>query len=154
MTAEAAATLAPRIAGIDPWHRLAIAPDRLARQFAPRDGVEIRLVTLAEAPAPDALAQNAPVGAVVIRRDWLLGPYLQHLSVLPEAQGHGAGRAALALLDHLARADGHRNAWLCVSAFNERALTFYRRHGFTAAAHLPDLVRPGDSEILMRRRLD
>lgn len=135
--------LAARIAAIDPWRRLAIPLDRLARQFEPAEGVDVRLVTLA----------NEPVGALVVRRNWLLGPYLQHLSVLPEAQGRGAGRKALALLDAIAVADGQLNVWLCVSAFNTHATAFYRRHGFTEVADLPDLVRPGESEILMRRRL-
>ena len=143
MSPSVALALAPRIADIDPWRRLAVPAERLARQFTPAPSVEIRLVAVAGAPA----------GAVVIRRNWLLGPYLQHLSVLPEAQGRGAGTAALALLDDIARSDGHKNVWLCVSGFNTGAAGFYRRHGFTAAADLQDLVRPGESEILMRRIL-
>jgi ribosomal protein S18 acetylase RimI-like enzyme len=144
MTAEAADELAGRIAEIDPWRRLAIPADRIRRLLEAGHGLEIRAIQIA----------NRPVGAIVVQCDWLLGPYLQHLSVLPEAQARGAGTRALAWLEGIARRDGQSNIWLCVSAFNSQALAFYARHGFVEAANLPDLVRPGEDEILMRRRLE
>jgi ribosomal protein S18 acetylase RimI-like enzyme len=45
------------------------------------------------------------------------------------------------------------NLWLCVSAFNSRAIAFYERQGFQPVADLPDLVTPGFAELLMRKRL-
>jgi GNAT superfamily N-acetyltransferase len=144
MTAEAAGELAGRIAEIDPWRRLAIPADRIGRLFETGTGREVRAIQIA----------NRPVGAIVVQCDWLLGPYLQHLSVLPEAQARGAGTRALAWLEGIARRDGQSNIWLCVSAFNCQARAFYARHGFVEAANLPDLVRPGEDEILMRRRLE
>ena len=144
MTAEAADELAGRIAEIDPWRRLAIPADSIRRLLEARHGSEVRAIRIAD----------RPVGAVVVQCNWLLGPYLQHLSVLPEAQARGAGTRALAWLEEIARRDRQSNIWLCVSAFNSRALAFYARHGFVQAANLPDLVRPGEDEILMRRRLE
>ena len=144
MTAEAADELAGRIAEIDPWRRLAIPADRIRRLLEAGHGLEIRVIRI----------DNRPVGAIVVQCDWLLGPYLRHLSVLPEAQARGAGTRALAWLEGIARRDRQSNIWLCVSAFNSQALAFYARHGFVEAANLPDLVRPGEDEILMRRRLE
>ena len=144
MTAEAADELAERIAEIDPWRRLAIPANRIRRLFEAGNGKEVRAIQIG----------NRPVGAIVVQRNWLLGPYLQHLSVLPEAQARGAGTRALHWLEGIARRDRQSNIWLCVSAFNGQALAFYARHGFFQAANLPDLVRPGEDEILMRRRLD
>lgn len=144
MIAEAADHLAVRIAEIDPWRRLAIPADRIRRLFEAGHGSEIRAIQIG----------HRAVGAVVVQRNWLLGPYLQHLSVLPEAQARGAGTRALAWLEEIARRDRQANIWLCVSAFNCQALAFYARHGFVEAANLPDLVRPGEDEILMRRRLE
>ena len=133
MTAEAADELAGRIAEIDPWRRLAIPADRIRRLLEAGHGLEIRAIRIG----------NRPVGAIVAQRNWLLGPYLRHLSVLPEAQARGAGTRALAWLEGIARRDRQSNIWLCVSAFNGQALAFYARHGFVQAANLPDLVRPG-----------
>ena len=44
-----------------------------------------------------------------------------------------------------------RNLWVCASGFNERALRFYQRHGFSQAAALPGLVADGYTEILLRK---
>ncbi len=144
MTPEIASGLAEKIAAIDPWHRLAIPPDHLRALFTATPASDIRLIA----------RDGQPAGAIVIQPNWLLGPYLKHLSVLPEAQRNGAGAAALAWLEDLARSDHQTNIWLCVSAFNHQAEAFYRRHGFTVAATLPDLVRPGEDEVLMRRQLN
>jgi ribosomal protein S18 acetylase RimI-like enzyme len=40
---------------------------------------------------------------------------------------------------------------VCASSFNARALRFYARHGFEAAATLPGLVADGYDEILLRK---
>ncbi len=144
MTAEAADHLAVRIAEIDPWRRLAIPVDRIRWLFEAGHGSEVRAIQIG----------HRPVGAVVVQCNWLLGPYLQHLSVLPEAQARGAGTLALAWLEEIARQDHQSNIWLCVSAFNCQARAFYARHGFVETATLPDLIRPGEDEILMRRRLE
>ena len=53
-----------------------------------------------------------------------------------------------------AEARGHfRNLWLCVSGFNTDAQRLYRAHGFERVATLDGLVREGDDELLMRKRL-
>ena len=36
---------------------------------------------------------------------------------------------------------------------NGRAIAFYARHGFEEAAKLPDLVKDGSIEVLMRKRI-
>lgn len=143
MTAEAAGELAGRIVEIDRWRRLAILVDRIRQLLDSGHGSEVRAIRIG----------NRPVGAIVVQCDWLLGPYLRHLSVLPDAQAPGAGTRAPHWLEGIARRDRQSNIWLCVSAFNSLALAFYARHGFVQAANLPELVRPGEDEILMRRRL-
>ena len=91
-------------------------------------------------------------GAVVIFNPWLAGPYLQLSAVLPAHQKRGIGAQVLTWLE--AEARGHfRNLWLCVSGFNTDAQRLYRQHGFEHVATLDGLVRDGDDELLMRKRL-
>jgi len=43
---------------------------------------------------------------------------------------------------------------ISVSSFNTEARRFYERQGFAEVALLPDLIKPGFDEVLMRRRGD
>ena len=73
-------------------------------------------------------------------------------AVLPAHQKRGIGARVLAWYESEAR--GHfRNLWLCVSGFNPDAQRLYRQHGFEHVATLDGLVRDGDDELLMRKRL-
>jgi hypothetical protein len=96
MPPEIAIALADDVARIDPWRRLAVCPQSLACLFTATPANSKRLITL----------DGRPAGTVIIQPNWLLGPYLQHLSVLPEAQQNGAGTAALAWLEDVSRAAG------------------------------------------------
>ncbi len=46
----------------------------------------------------------------------------------------GCGAAILAQLETAAVADGYRQAWLSTRRVNERAVAFYRRHGYAEVA--------------------
>jgi diamine N-acetyltransferase len=96
---------------------------------------------------------GALAGGMVIRDPWLVGPYLQTIAVLPGHQGSGAGGLMLAWFEARARLTHQRNIWLCVSAFNTEAQRFYQAHGWQRVADLPDLIRDGDGEIMLRKRL-
>ena len=92
-------------------------------------------------------------GAIVVVCPWLAGPYLQMLAVLPAHQNLGIGGKILAWYEDQARGGVFRNLWLCVSGFNVAAQRFYQAHGYTLAATLDGLMRDGDAELLMRKRL-
>jgi ribosomal protein S18 acetylase RimI-like enzyme len=135
--------LAGRITAIDPWRRLGYEPGALRTYFAQREtGARRRLFVEA----------GQAVGAAVIRHPWLRGPYIELLALFPEAQGQGHGGAFIAWLSAQA-ASRSRNLWVITSEANERALVFYQRHGFEPVGPLDDLVRAGECEILLRKRL-
>jgi ribosomal protein S18 acetylase RimI-like enzyme len=144
LDAAAALSLAEAVARIDPWARLGIGADRLAAGLTAEDPhVCRRRIRL---PGADA-------GLVVVRHPWLFGPYLNLLAVLPPCQGLGIGAAVLAWMEaEVAGRSG--NLWVCVSAFNAPARAFYERCGFRSVGEIADLVAPGFSEVLMRKRLD
>ncbi|HEU4378995.1 MAG TPA: N-acetyltransferase [Hyphomicrobiaceae bacterium] len=143
ITAAMADRLGEAIAQIGPWAHYAIADTALAEAFKSTG-------TITASYQIECAGESA--GAVVIRPQWLVGAYLQMLAVLPAFQGQGIGTRVVAWFEAEARLKG-RSAWLCVSAFNPGAQRLYRTHGFELVARLADLVRDGDDELLMRKRL-
>jgi diamine N-acetyltransferase len=93
------------------------------------------------------------VGAAGLRLNWLRGPYLQFLGLVPGFQGKGAGPLFLKWIDHEAHAAGQHNVFVCATDTNTRAITFYERHGYRQVGTLDGLVQPGTSEVLLRKML-
>lgn len=136
--------LGEMLSRIDPWGRLMFAPSALTAYLDKRDGA----LTIYGIEIDGVLA-----GGMTLRYPWLRGPYLELLAVLPCHQKKGLGRVVLEWVMAQARHGGAANLWACVSAFNEPARGFYRRLGFVEACVLDDLVRAGEDEILLRKRL-
>ena len=80
----------------------------------------------------------------------LLGGFIALLAVRPESSGQGLGRA---LVEHVAVRTFAARRRLDVSCDgnNAAALRFYRKLGFSRVGRLPDLVREGRTEILLRK---
>lgn len=144
MTTAGAELLGPATAAIGPWAHYGIDGDGLTARFK-RAADPVRCYQL-------ECRGGELAGAVIIICPWLAGPYLQMLAIMPAYQKHGVGAAVLDWFEGEAR--GHfRNLWLCVSGFNVHAQRFYRAHGFTQVATLDGLMREGDDELLMRKRI-
>lgn len=144
VTAELATEFGVAFAAIEPWSRYPFSPRALTAFLGSDEPDAVRYAVIAD---------GRPAGAIVIRKRWLRGPYLQFLGVLPDVQRHGIGRIILAWFEACARDDAERNIWVAASDFNARALAFYDRHGFERAARLDGLVADGITEILLRKRL-
>jgi len=132
------------IVGIEPWRGLgySAAPlggylGRMARE---------REVWIARGPG----RRGEPLGIIVVQDGFLLGGFVSLLAVRPEAAGQGVGRA---LMEQVAAHVFESRAWLFVScdSANPRALSFYRKLGFSRVGRLPDLIRPKRVEILLRK---
>jgi ribosomal protein S18 acetylase RimI-like enzyme len=144
MTREAASLLGPRLAEVGPWMHYRFTGEQMTRGFLRSGDGAIRY---------QVELDGTPVGAITVRSPWLAGPYLQILALVPEVHDLGIGQRLLAWYEQTAAAGGERQAWLCVTGVNVDAQRFYRRHGWTLAATLPDLMRDGDDELLMRKQL-
>jgi GNAT superfamily N-acetyltransferase len=138
------ARLGPLFAAMDPWARLGYKGDALATYLGAIER---------SAPRYAIMIGNEVAGAAGIRLNWLRGPYVQLLALLPAYQKRKLGAAFLAWLAHEARRHGEQNVWVLASAFNTDALRFYETNGFERTGEIPELVAPNTSEILLRRRL-
>ena len=135
-------SLAQAIVAIPPWSTMNYPAGAMAAFLASSaDGAYRYLIE----------AGGEPAGAVSIRHPWLKGPYLELLALLPLFQNQGIGAEILGWFEGEGLRTEARNLWVCASGFNERALHFYQRHGFSQAAALPGLVADGYTEILLRK---
>lgn len=140
--------LAPELgeafAAMDPWKSYPYPASGLSGYFAK-----------AESGAPRFAIRSAGqvAGVAGLRLEWMRGPYLQFLGLLPPYQGLGLGARVLWWMEEEARSRDIGNLWVAVSDFNASAIRFYERAGFREAARLDDLVRPGRTELLLRKKL-
>ena len=130
------------IAAIEPWRGLGYRAAPLGRYLA-------RAARTGEVWVARAAGRD-PVGVVVVTDGFLLGGFIALLAVQPEASGQGVGQRLVA---HVGARVFARRRWLFVScdADNRTALRFYRRQGFARVGRLPDLVREGRIELLLRK---
>lgn len=131
-------------AAISPWADYPFDPASLAAYFAKVEP---------GAPRYQITLGGDVAGIAGLRNEWLRGPYVQFLGILPAFQGRGLGAAVMAWCERDARAKGARNLWVAASDFNVAARRFYERCGFAETARLDGLVQDGKTEILMRKRL-
>jgi len=131
-------------ASMDPWARYRTTAGELTAFFS-----------RSEPGAPRfAIRINGQFeGVLVLKSNWLAGPYIQTLAIARIAQGHGAGSLILGFIDRQARAARNRNVWVAASDFNAAAIRFYERHGFVRAAEIPGLLQDGRDEVLLRKRV-
>jgi len=130
---------------MDPWLRLGIEEATLKQTLG--------------TPNPDVLSYEVhsngqPIGMIALRNNWLYGPYIRFLIVLEPMQGSNFGSQIIDWVVTRASGNGENNIWVCASDFNTSAIRFYERNGFQRVGALEGLVRPDESEILLRRRLD
>jgi ribosomal protein S18 acetylase RimI-like enzyme len=129
------------IVGIEPWRGLGYSAAPLGKYLA-RMAKEREVWVAKEG--------RAPLGLVVVQDGFLLGGFVSLLAVRPEASGQGVGGA---LMDHVAARTFRARAWLFVScdSANRAALGFYKKLGFSQVGKLPDLIKPGRVELLLRK---
>ena len=85
--------------------------------------------------------------------DWLRGPLLELLAVLPQFQSKCLGKELILWLAEETKRQGQTNPWTISSVFKASARAFYRRQGFEEVGELPGLISPNETEVLLRLRL-
>lgn len=137
-TPKDAEWIAPLLADRDPWRTLGYGTPVLAAYLTSADPSLTRLTVW---------IQDQRAGVVALRSPWLRGPFLELLAITQPGRGLGT-----AVVTWAAERWANGNLWTSASSFNTRARKFYQRQGFTEIAILPDLIKPGFDEVLMRRK--
>ena len=78
-------------------------------------------------------------------------PYLRLLVVAPAAVGRGVGSALMDAFEAAAFATA-ADVFLLVTHNNDAAQRFYLQRGYVEVGRLPDYVRPGITEVVLRKR--
>jgi len=142
LTPDEAEIVAEACAKIDPWKTLGYSADGLAGYLLREDAALNRFAIDTE--------DGALAGVVALRFPWLRGPFIEMLAIMPQMQGKGLGTQVVEWV-----ASGSvGNLWATVAAFNQRARAFYARQGFVEVGSMDELISPGQTELLLRKRLD
>lgn len=147
VTDETAIYLADTFATMSPWHDYSIQAETLRTYFVSEEPGAPRYIVQAGSHA------NQPIGLLGLRSNWLRGPYIQFLGLIPPLHNKGIGSALLTCIETNARLSGAQNIWVMASKINTRGQAFYKRHGFVEVTHIHDLVAPSQSEVLLRKML-
>lgn len=94
---------------------------------------------------PQGLAWWSPRGA------FARSPYLRLLVVARDAVGRGTGAALMDDFEAAAFATAE-DAFALVTIDNDAARRFYARRGYVEVGELPDYVREGITEVVLRKR--
>lgn len=78
--------------------------------------------------------------------------YIQSVCVDASRRGNGLGSRLIAFSEERIFRESP-NVFICVSSFNPRALSLYRRLGYDIVGTMPDYVVAGHDEILLRKTL-
>jgi ribosomal protein S18 acetylase RimI-like enzyme len=123
---------------------VALAADRVVglelgydREQLGRQAVRGSLLLLRHSPPSRWWHLVARAGRVVDRyvpRPGAGAYYINNLAVAPARRGRGIGERLLTHAVERARRGGYEAVELDVTAVNERAIAFYRRHGFVAVS--------------------
>jgi ribosomal-protein-alanine N-acetyltransferase len=92
------------------------------------------------------------LGFIVLNMRGAFAGYIQTICVAAEARGGGIGSELIAFAED--RIFGVLpNVFLCVSSFNERAVSLYERLGYERVGVMPDYIKRGYDEIFMRKSI-
>ena len=80
------------------------------------------------------------------------GGYLRAIGVALDIRRQGIGKKLMAFAEEIT-ARRSQNLYLCVSSFNRKAQSFYKKIGYKKVGEIPGLIMPGAKEFIYWKRL-
>jgi len=99
-----------------------------------------------------AILKDEIIGFVIFLMRGPLVGYIQTVAVKPEWRNKGIGSKLMEFAEDRIFSESP-NAFLCVSSFNKKAQSLYKRLGYEKIGELKDYIVPGHSEILLRKTI-
>lgn len=95
-------------------------------------------------------SEKVIAGFVILQVCGSFKGYIQTLCVDEPYRSFGYGRKLLEFSEERIRLISP-NLFICVSSFNQRAIKIYEEFGFKLVGELPDFVKTGITELLLRK---
>jgi ribosomal protein S18 acetylase RimI-like enzyme len=127
------------MAATDPWVTLGMDKARCRMGFEGL-GKEVHLAWEGESIA----------GFMILQTAGSFRGYIQTLCAAPRFRGSGVGTQLLQYAEDRVSAYSP-NLFICVSEFNKGALKLYLNFGFKQVGVIPDFVKEGYTELLLRK---
>lgn len=127
------------MAATDPWVTLGMDKSRCRMGFE-GPGKEVHLAWEGESIA----------GFMILQTAGSFRGYIQTLCAAPRFRGSGVGTQLLQYAEDRVSAYSP-NLFICVSEFNKGALKLYLNFGFIQVGVIPDFVKEGYTELLLRK---
>jgi [ribosomal protein S18]-alanine N-acetyltransferase len=127
------------MSGTDPWITLGLSIEDCLKAF---EGTYREVFVLRK--------DNDLAGFFIIQPQGSFKGYIQTIAVAEAYRGVGYGTRILQFCeDRILKYSP--NIFICVSEFNQRALSLYTRFGFEKVGELKDFIKDGFTEILLRK---
>jgi [ribosomal protein S18]-alanine N-acetyltransferase len=137
--ADAINTCALMMAASDPWITLGMNYEQCIVAF---DGPCKEVYV--------ARYENKIAGFVILQVCGSFKGYIQTLCVSEEFRGRGFGKEILQFCEKRILQISP-NIFICVSSFNKGAIRLYESFGFKLVGELPDFIKEGFTELLLRK---
>ena len=133
------AQCATLMAGSDPWLAMGISYEECLSAFGRFENTVFVLQQ-----------DDSVLGFVMLQEQGSFKGYIKTLCINENYRGLGYGSLLLQFCEQHILAYSP-NLFICVSAFNQGALKLYTRFGFELVGELPNFVKQGFTELLMRK---
>jgi len=123
----------------DPWITLGMDYDQCLMAF-PGECKEIHVIE----------AENVVAGFIILQTTGTFSGYIQTICVDEAFRGRGFGKKLLKYSEERTFKYSP-NLFICVSSFNKGAMKLYYEFGFKLVGELENFVKPGFTELLLRK---
>jgi len=157
------------ICSMDPWLSLDISSDKMLDRWKADPSRFVLVYYNAEGKSCACISYSYEGNAALLQRkakplvvqyfdledetSFPASVYINNVAVWPSYQSKGIGKTMLDEVERLTREKPIKYIFLMVNFKNMRAMNFYKREGFQNIGEIKDLLKVGNIEYLMVKRI-